>query len=32
MGFMVGKFAVNALLSIKGPITARSYNAAVRSR
>ena len=29
MGFLVGKFAVNALLSIKGPITARSYNAAV---
>jgi len=29
MGFLAGKFAVNALLSIKGPITARSYNAAV---
>ena len=29
MGFLDGKFAVNALLSIKGPITARSYNAAV---
>jgi branched-chain amino acid transport system substrate-binding protein len=30
MGFLAGKFAVNALLSIKGPITAKSYNAAVR--
>jgi branched-chain amino acid transport system substrate-binding protein len=30
MGFLDGKFAVNALLSIKGPITAKSYNAAVR--
>ena len=29
MGFLDGKFAVNALLSIKGPITAKSYNAAV---
>ena len=29
MGFLVGKFATNALLSIKGPITATSYNAAV---
>src|SRR6476620_6326497 len=29
MGFLAGKFAVNALLSINGPITARSYNAAV---
>jgi branched-chain amino acid transport system substrate-binding protein len=29
MGFMVGKFTTNALLSIKGPITAKSYNAAV---
>ena len=29
MGFLVGKFATNALLSIKGPITAKSYNAAV---
>jgi len=29
MGFLNGKFAVNALLSIKGPITAKSYNAAV---
>ncbi len=27
MGFLAGKFAINALLSIKGPITARSYNA-----
>src|SRR6476660_6741731 len=31
MGFLVGKFAVNALMSIKGPITAKSYNAAVRN-
>ena len=31
MGFLAGKFAVNALLSIKGPITAKSYNAAVRA-
>jgi branched-chain amino acid transport system substrate-binding protein len=30
MGFLVGKFATIALLSIKGPITAKSYNAAVR--
>ncbi len=29
MGFLNGKFAVNALMSIKGPITAKSYNAAV---
>ncbi len=29
MGFLVGKFATNALLSIKGPITAKSYNRAV---
>jgi branched-chain amino acid transport system substrate-binding protein len=29
MGYLVGKFSVNALLSIKGPITAKSYNAAV---
>jgi branched-chain amino acid transport system substrate-binding protein len=29
MGFLVGKFATNALLSIKGPITAKTYNAAV---
>lgn len=29
MGYLDGKFAVNALLSIKGPITAKSYNAAV---
>jgi branched-chain amino acid transport system substrate-binding protein len=29
MGYLVGKFAVNALLSIKGSITAKSYNAAV---
>lgn len=31
MGFLDGKFAVNALLSIKGPITAKSYNAAVKA-
>ena len=31
MGFMVGKFSVQALLNIKGPITAKSYNAAVRA-
>ena len=30
MGFLVGKFVTNALLSIKGPITAKSYNAAVK--
>lgn len=29
MGFLDAKFATNALLSIKGPITAKSYNAAV---
>jgi branched-chain amino acid transport system substrate-binding protein len=29
MGFLNGKFAVAALMSIKGPITAKSYNAAV---
>jgi branched-chain amino acid transport system substrate-binding protein len=31
MGYLDGKFAVNALTSIKGPITAKSYNAAVRN-
>ena len=31
MGYLAGKFAVNALMSIKGPITAKSYNAAVRN-
>jgi branched-chain amino acid transport system substrate-binding protein len=31
MGFLVGKFVTNALLSIKGPITAKSYNAAVKA-
>jgi branched-chain amino acid transport system substrate-binding protein len=31
MGFMAGKFATAALLSIKGPITAASYNKAVRA-
>src|SRR5205823_4455643 len=30
MGYLDGKFAVNALLSIKGPITATTYNAAVK--
>ena len=29
MGFLAGKFATNALLSIKGAVTAKSYNAAV---
>jgi len=31
MGFMVGKFSVQALLNVKGPVTAKSYNAAVRA-
>jgi branched-chain amino acid transport system substrate-binding protein len=31
MGFLDAKFAVNALMSIKGPITAKSYNAAVKN-
>jgi branched-chain amino acid transport system substrate-binding protein len=31
MGYMDGKFATNALLSIKGAVTAASYNAAVRA-
>ena len=31
MGFMDAKFATQALLSIKGPITAKSYNNAVRA-
>jgi branched-chain amino acid transport system substrate-binding protein len=31
MGFMAGKFATNALLAIKGDITAKSYNDAVRA-
>ncbi|MGZ4339802.1 MAG: hypothetical protein ACXVQ3_07080, partial [Gaiellaceae bacterium] len=30
MGFLAGKFATNALLGIKGPLTAKSYNAAVK--
>ena len=30
MGFMVGKFATQALLNVKGAVTAKSYNAAVR--
>ncbi|HET6601427.1 MAG TPA: ABC transporter substrate-binding protein [Gaiella sp.] len=29
MGYLAGKFATSALLSIKGPVTAKSYNAAV---
>jgi branched-chain amino acid transport system substrate-binding protein len=29
MGFLVGKLATNALLSIKGPVTFKSYNRAV---
>jgi branched-chain amino acid transport system substrate-binding protein len=31
MGFMDAKFATTALLSIKGPITAKSYNVAARN-
>jgi branched-chain amino acid transport system substrate-binding protein len=31
MGYMDGKFATIALLNIKGPITAKSYNLAVRN-
>jgi branched-chain amino acid transport system substrate-binding protein len=31
MGFLDGKFATNALLSIKGAITAKSYNQAVQN-
>jgi branched-chain amino acid transport system substrate-binding protein len=31
MGFMDAKFATQALLSIKGPVTAKSYNNAVRA-
>jgi branched-chain amino acid transport system substrate-binding protein len=31
MGFMDAKFSTNALLSIKGPVTAKSYNDAVRA-
>jgi branched-chain amino acid transport system substrate-binding protein len=30
-GYMIGKFATAALLSIKGPVTAKSYNLAVRN-
>jgi branched-chain amino acid transport system substrate-binding protein len=30
MGFLVGKFVTTALLSVKGPITAKAYNRAVR--
>jgi branched-chain amino acid transport system substrate-binding protein len=29
MGFLVGKFTTNALLSIKGPVTYKSYNRAI---
>jgi branched-chain amino acid transport system substrate-binding protein len=31
MGFLVGKFVTAALLSIKGPVTKKSYNSAVRA-
>lgn len=31
MGFLVGKYTTQALLSIRGPITAASYNRAVRN-
>jgi branched-chain amino acid transport system substrate-binding protein len=31
MGFLVGKFVTNALLKVKGAITAKSYNAAVKA-
>ena len=31
MGFMVGKFVTAALLSVKGPVTKASYNAAVQT-
>jgi branched-chain amino acid transport system substrate-binding protein len=31
MGFLVGKYATQALLSINGPVTAASYNRAVRN-
>jgi branched-chain amino acid transport system substrate-binding protein len=31
MGFMVGKFVTAALLSVKGPVTKASYNAAVQN-
>ena len=30
MGYLDGKFAVNALLSVKGAVTAKSYNTAVK--
>jgi branched-chain amino acid transport system substrate-binding protein len=30
MGFMDGKFATTALLNVNGPVTAKSYNGAVR--
>jgi branched-chain amino acid transport system substrate-binding protein len=31
MGFLVGKFVTKALLTAKGPVTAKSYNNAVRA-
>ena len=31
MGFMDAKFATQALLNVKGPVTAKSYNAAVKA-
>ena len=31
MGFMAGKFSTQALLNVKGAVTAKSYNAAVRT-
>ena len=31
MGFMAGLFATQALLNVKGAVTAKSYNAAVRA-
>jgi branched-chain amino acid transport system substrate-binding protein len=31
MGFLVGKFVTNALLKVKGAITAKSYNGAVKA-
>ena len=31
MGFMAGKFATQALLNVKGAVTAKSYNTAVRA-
>jgi branched-chain amino acid transport system substrate-binding protein len=31
MGFMAGKFSTAALLNVKGDVTAKSYNAAVKA-